>query len=242
MTGDQVAAREASVRTGLNAVRARIQAACTAAGRPSGDVRLVVVTKTFPASDLHILHGLGCVDIAENKDQEARGKVAELGNLAGAFRWHMIGQVQRNKARSVAGWASVVQSVDRLPLAASLSAGAVEQGRTVDVLIQVALDPTTAAGRGGAQPAEVEGLAEGILALAGLNLAGVMGVAPYPGDPDRAFATLREMAERVRAVSPAAREISAGMSADLEQAVANGATQVRIGGAILGSRAGLQYH
>ena len=239
MSGDSDAGSEraAEIAAGLGEVRARIERACAAAGRPAGGVRLVVVTKTFPASDLRILHDLGCTEIAENKDQEARGKAAELHGVAPSLRWHMIGQVQRNKARSVASWADVVESVDRLPLAEALSAGAVAANRAVDVLLQVSLDPGEPYGRGGVRPADVPALAARVEGLPGLSLRGVMGIAPYPGDPDAAFGLLESAARRMAEVVPAADLISAGMSGDLEAAIRHGATQVRIGGAILGKRA-----
>ena len=229
--------RAAEIAASLSEVRGRIDRAWLAADRPLGSVTLVVVTKTFPASDVSILQHLGCPDVAENKDQEARVKVAELSDAAHPLRWHMIGQVQRNKARSVATWADVVESVDRLPLAEALSAGAVEANRTMEILLQVSLDPEDSDGRGGVRPIEVPDLAGQVAALPGLTLQGVMGIAPYPGDPDIAFGLLESVARHVRTVVPGADRISAGMSGDLEAAIRHGATHVRIGGAILGKRA-----
>jgi pyridoxal phosphate enzyme (YggS family) len=228
--------RSAEIAAGLADVRERIDRACAQAGRPAGCVTLVVVTKTFPSTDVRLLHDLGCVEIAENKDQEARQKVADLGRLTPRMRWHMIGQVQRNKARAVATWADVVESVDRLALAQALSAGAVAAGRSIDVLLQVSLDPEPADSRGGVRPADVPALSASVAQLPGLVLRGVMGIAPYPGDPDRAFMTLESVAERLVAEVPGADVISAGMSADLEEAIRHGATQVRVGGAVLGKR------
>jgi len=230
------AGRAAQVALGLADVRARIDAACAAAGRAAGSVRLVVVTKTFPASDVRILAELGCADVGENRDQEARAKRAELGLDAPGLRWHMIGQLQRNKARSVASWADVVESVDREELARALSAAAVSAGRQLDILVQVCLDPEPTAGRGGALPGQVPGLAALVSELPGLRLAGVMGVAPHPGDPGPAFGRLASLAAQVAPLVEGPPVISAGMSGDLEQAIAHGATQVRIGGAVLGNR------
>lgn len=230
------AERRAEIGAGLAAVRERIAAACHAAGREAQEVRLVVVTKTFPASDVRILASLGCTDVGENRDQEARAKRAELGSAADAVRWHMIGQLQRNKARSVAGWADVVESVDRVELVEALSRGAVAAGRRPDVLVQVSLDLPPASGRGGVAPADLGDLARTIAASPGLRLAGIMAVAPHPGDPQAAFARLAEIAEGVRPLVEGPLVVSAGMSADLEQAIAHGATQVRIGGAVLGNR------
>ena len=234
------APRAAEIAAGLTEVRERIDRACAQAGRPAGSVRLVVVTKTFPSTDIRHLHDLGCVEIAENKDQEARQKSADLEGLTPPMRWHMIGQVQRNKARAVATWADVVESVDRLALAQALSAGAVAAGRSIDVLMQVSLDPEPADSRGGVRPADIPALASSVARLPGLILRGVMGIAPYPGDPDRAFRTLETVAARLVAEVPGADVISAGMSGDLEHAIRHGATQVRVGGAVLGKRANVR--
>ena len=152
----------------------------------------------------------------------------------------MIGQVQRNKAASVATWADVVESVDRRELATALSAGAMEAGRSLDVLIQVSLDVPARTGRGGADPSDVADLAAHVSRQPGLRLRGVMGVAPFPGDPAEAFARLTAVADRLRADWPEADSVSAGMSDDLEVAIAHGATQVRIGGAVLGARSYVQ--
>jgi pyridoxal phosphate enzyme (YggS family) len=235
--------RTEEIRAGLAEVRERIERARHEAGRRD-TVDLVVVTKTFPTSDVLILSEVGVIDIGENRDQEGHAKrtacTASHVAAAGGLRWHMIGQVQRNKAHSVAGWADVVESVDRPELATALGAGAVAAGRTLDVLVQVSLDPEFRPGRGGADPTVVPALAAHVVAQPGLRLRGVMGVAPYPGDPSPAFARLAAIADRVRADWPEADRISAGMSGDLEEAIAHGATQVRVGGAVLGPRSYVQ--
>lgn len=229
--------RQAEIEANLAEVRARVQSACRAVGRDPGEVRLVVVTKTFPASDVAILVDLGCTDVAENRDQEAGPKRAAVESESPtAMRWHMIGQLQRNKARSVATWADIVESVDRTSLASALSTAAVALGRSIDVMIQVCLDRDPAPGRGGIPPAQALELANLCQSLPSLDLVGVMGVAPYPGDPDEAFGRLAEVHARIREAHPSATELSAGMSGDLESAIAHGATQVRIGGAVLGKR------
>lgn len=230
--------RREEIAAGLVAVRARIDAARVAAGR-SDEVTLVVVTKTFPATDVAHLADLGVTDVGENRDQEAKAKRAEVaaaGPSDAALRWHMIGQAQRNKAASIARWADVVESVDRPELAIALGRGAEAAGRVVEVLLQVGLDPVVRTERGGVAPAAVLALAESVAAQPGLALRGVMGVAPHPGDPASAFARLAEVSVALRAVHPEATTISAGMSGDLEEAVRHGATQVRIGGAVLGHR------
>ncbi|HEU5421580.1 MAG TPA: YggS family pyridoxal phosphate-dependent enzyme [Streptosporangiaceae bacterium] len=227
-------ARREELRDNLAALRERIDAACAAAGRPPGAVALVAVTKTFPVSDIALLSDLGVTDVGENRDQEAAPKAAQAAALGLPLTWHFVGQLQVNKAASVAGYADVVHSVDRLRLVTALGRRAVAAGRELRCLIQVSLD--TAAGRGGAPPAEVAGLAGAIAAEPGLTLGGVMAVAPL-GEPARpAFALLREVSEKVRSAHPGAVAISAGMSGDLEDAIAEGATLVRIGTALLGGR------
>lgn len=245
--------RAQQLAVSLATVRARIEAACRSVGRRPGDVTLVVVTKYFPAADVARLARLGVRDIGENRDQEASAKVAELVDLAERSAAtlpflptvHFIGQVQTNKAGSVAGYADVVHSVDRLRLVEALSRGALAHGREVDVLVQVSLGQattpergtaTTAAARGGADPSLISTLARALEEAPGLRLRGLMAVAPVEVDPDASFARLRNLHERLLAEHPTATWLSAGMSADLESAIAHGATHVRVGSAILGAR------
>lgn len=225
--------RAVEIAEGLAQVRARMANAVVAAGRHD-PVDLVVVTKTFPASDAVILAGLGVRDVAENRDQEAKVKVAEAGDVG--IRWHMIGQLQRNKVASVARWADVVESVDRPELVPVLGRAASNEDRHLEVLIQVALDPIVRADRGGVDPLAAVDLAAAVALEPTLTLRGVMGVAPFPGDPDEAFGRLAEVSAALIDRWPDAMTVSAGMSGDLEQAIAHGATQVRVGGAILGAR------
>ena len=222
---DELAAR-------LTAVRERISAACAAAGRKPQDVSLVAVTKTFPASDVRLLSGLGVRDFGENRDAEAAPKAAQCADLD--LVWHFVGQLQTNKAASVARYATFVHSVDRLRLVRALGVAARRAERVIECLIEVSLDGDPA--RGGALAGEVPGLAEALIAEAGLVLAGVMAIAPLGMLPADAFARLLDSAAAVRAVQPAATVISAGMSGDLEAAIAAGATHVRIGTALLGDR------
>jgi hypothetical protein len=216
----------------LAAVRERISAACDAAGRAAEEVTLIAVTKTFPASDVRLLSGLGVTDIGENRDTEAAPKAAQCADLD--LVWHFIGQLQTNKAASVARYATFVHSVDRLRLIRSLGAAARQAGRVIQGLIEVSLDADPA--RGGALADQVPGLAEALAAEPGLVLAGVMAIAPLTMEPAEAFARLLDSVAVVRAVWPAATVISAGMSGDLEAAIAAGATHVRIGTALLGDR------
>ena len=222
---DELAAR-------LTAVRERISAACAAAGRKPQDVSLVAVTKTFPASDVRLLSGLGVRDFGENRDSEAAPKAGQVADLD--LVWHFVGQLQTNKAASVARYATFVHSVDRLRLVRALGVAARRAERVIECLIEVSLDGDPA--RGGAPAGEVPGLAEALMAEAGLVLAGVMAIAPLGMPPADAFARLLDSAAAVRAVRPAATVISAGMSGDLEAAIAAGATHVRIGTALLGDR------
>jgi PLP dependent protein len=216
----------------LAAVRQRISAACQAAGREADDVTLIAVTKTFPASDVRLLSELGVRDIGENRDAEAAPKAAQCADLD--LVWHFIGQLQTNKCASVARYAAFVHSVDRLRLIRALGTAARRAERVIRCLIEVSVDGDPA--RGGAPAGEVTGLAEAVMAESGLVLDGVMAIAPLSWAPADAFARLLESAAAVRAVRPAATVISAGMSGDLEAAVAAGATHLRIGTALLGDR------
>ncbi|HEX9554258.1 MAG TPA: YggS family pyridoxal phosphate-dependent enzyme [Streptosporangiaceae bacterium] len=237
MTGGNGRADE--LRANLKAVRARIAAACQAAGRPADDVTLIAVTKTFPASDVRLLVELGVADIGENRDQEAARKAAECDDLNPRPRWHFVGQLQVNKARSVVRYADVIHSVDRLRLVEVLGARARAAGRVITCLVQVDLGPEPGPGlaeRGGAAPGDVSRLADAVAAEVGLTLGGVMAVAPLGAPPRPAFRRLAEVASAVRAAHPDASIISAGMTGDLEEAIAEGATHVRVGTALLGGR------
>ncbi|MFJ8299336.1 YggS family pyridoxal phosphate-dependent enzyme [Streptomyces sp. NPDC094447] len=232
--------RTSELAENLARVEARIAAACAAAGRPREEVTLIVVTKTYPASDVRILHGLGVRHVAENRDQDAAPKAAACADLD--LSWHFVGQLQTNKVRSVVGYADVVQSVDRSKLVSSLSAAAEKEGRELGCLLQVALDAESGArgDRGGVAPDGIEELAAAVDAAPGLRLDGLMTVAPlagpYAGRQRAAFDRLMDLSTALRATRPAANMVSAGMSADLEEAVAAGATHVRVGTAVLGVR------
>jgi pyridoxal phosphate enzyme (YggS family) len=221
----------------LARVEERIATSCAAAGRDRAEVTLVVVTKFFPASDVRLLHGLGVRHVAENRHQEAVARREQCADLD--LAWHFVGHLQGNKAAAVGGWADVVQSVDRAKLLPGLARAAQERGVVLDVLVQVSLDEPGAAGeRSGAPPADAVALAAACAATKGLRLRGVMGVAPLGGDPAQAFDLLVRTADRVRAEVPSADWVSAGMTGDLEEAVAAGATHVRVGSGVLGNRPG----
>jgi pyridoxal phosphate enzyme (YggS family) len=236
MTGWTDDARSAELAERLAAVRDRVAAACGTAGRDPGEVTLIAVTKTFPAEDVARLVRLGVHDVGENRDQEAGPKVAEAAQLLGErdFRLHFIGQLQSNKAGHVARYADHVHSVDRGRLVTSLSRAAENAGRELGVLVQVALDDDP--GRGGAAPSDVAALCDLVDGATALRLDGLMAVAPLGGDPGAAFARLAELSASIREDHPGATWVSAGMSADLEAAIAHGATHLRVGTAILHSR------
>jgi pyridoxal phosphate enzyme (YggS family) len=200
-------------------------------------VTLIVVTKTWPASDVRILSGLGVRHVAENRDQDAAPKATACADLP--LVWHFVGQLQTNKVRSVVGYADVVQSVDRARLVSALSKESVRAGREVGCLIQVALD-AGADGRGERGGVAPSGVSDLVAGAEGLRLDGLMTVAPltgeYAGRQQAAFERLMDLSTDLRRTHPAANMVSAGMSADLEQAVAAGATHVRVGSAVLGVR------
>jgi hypothetical protein len=220
----------------LRAVRARIEAAARAAGRDPASVGLLAVSKTWPADDVRALAALGQRDFGENRARELTDKAAELAAVD--LRWHFVGQLQRNKAAAVARLGAVVHSVDRVALAGVLGRVGEESGRPVEVYLQVDLGGAGGelAARGGADPAEVPALADAVAGEAGLRLLGLMAVAPRGDEPAAAFTRLADLSARVRADHPGATGLSAGMSGDLEAAVAAGSTLVRVGTAIFGSR------
>jgi pyridoxal phosphate enzyme (YggS family) len=225
-------ARMAELAGNLARLEERVAAACRAAGRAPDELTVIAVTKTFPAADVRRLAGLGLRDIGENRDQEAAPKAAECAHLD--VRWHFIGQLQTNKARSVARYAHLVHSVDRDRLVPALATAADRASRELACLIQVSLQATE--GRGGVDPSGVLALADTVAAASALRLAGLMAIAPLDEDPKRAFARLEPLVGALRAAHPSARIVSAGMSGDLEAAIAAGATHVRVGTALLGSR------
>lgn len=236
MTADP--ARRAEIGANLAAFNAQVAEACAGCGRDPSEITVIAVTKTFPATDVELLADLGVTDVGENRDQEAAPKHQRCAGLA--LRWHFVGGLQRNKCRSVASYADVVHSVDRTALVDALSVAAVAAGRRIRALVQVSLEPTPARerGRGGAAAADVGTLADRVAGAPGLDLGGVMAVAPLGSDPDRAFAALAETAAAVRSRHPGAVWVSAGMSGDFASAIRHGATHLRVGTALLGRRDG----
>jgi PLP dependent protein len=242
MVGVGADERRAELAANLAAVRARVARACAGAGRDPDEVTLIAVTKTYPASDVDLLAGLGVHDIGENRDQEAAPKAREVAAAGAPVRWHFVGRLQRNKCRSVVGYADVVQSVDSVRLAVALSDAAVAAGRAtpLDVLVQISvdgdLDRGGAAATGDDPDRALLRVAQAVATAPGLRLAGVMAVAPLGWTPSVAFQEVARCAAAVRAVHPDATVLSAGMSDDLADAVTCGATHVRVGSALLGKR------
>lgn len=214
-------------------VDGRIADAARAAGRDPSTLTRIVVTKFHPASLVESLHELGVRDVGENRQQEFSAKHDEVGDLDG-LRWHFIGQAQTNKARAVRAAASAVHSLDRARLADALHAAADDDSPVLDVLLQVNL--TDDPGRGGVAPGDLEALASHAATLATLRVRGIMAVAPLDVPPARAFEQLTPLSDVVRSVVPDATWISAGMTADFSEAIAAGATHLRIGSAITGPR------
>lgn len=228
--------RQDELRRNLAEVERRIARACEEAGRSRQEVHLIVITKTYPASDVTLLAELGVTDVGENRHPEAGDKHDEVETpVTGPhLRWHFVGGLQTNKAAAVARYADVVQSVDRVKLVNALDKGAAAADRTIECLIQVGLSDD--AGRSGAHPRDVEAIAAAIDGSQHLTLGGVMAVAPLGADAAEAFAELAVIAAQVRQAYPQATTISAGMSGDLEDAVKAGATHLRIGRSVLGER------
>jgi PLP dependent protein len=239
--------RENELARALAAMRSRLAAAAESAGRKVGEIELLPITKFFPATDVVILSRLGCRSVGESREQEASAKVVELARLSGptsrAVLWHMVGQIQRNKARSLAGWAHTVHSVSSSQVVTALDravGAALAEGRRAHplrVYVQISLDGDVS--RGGVDvsaPGAVDQVCEQVEATQTLQLIGLMGIPPLDWDPDEAFARLQSEHRRVLESHPHATGLSAGMSADFEIAVKHGSTCVRVGTALLGPR------
>ncbi|MFJ6672580.1 YggS family pyridoxal phosphate-dependent enzyme [Actinosynnema sp. NPDC091369] len=225
--------RREELALSLAEVEDRIARACAAVGRSRDEVELLAVTKTFPAEDVAILSDLGLTAFAENRDQEASRKTAEFAELRpdATATWHMVGSLQRNKAKSVLRWADRIDTVDSARLADAIAKAATEP---TEVLVQVSIDGDET--RGGHPIGDLPRLADHVARSSELILRGVMTVAPLGMSPQQAFAALYEAVTRLRVDHPDATVISAGMSGDLEDAIAHGSTCVRVGTALLGSR------
>lgn len=236
--------RRDELAANLASVERRIAAACAEAGRGRDEITLIVITKTYPASDVELLASLGITDIGENRHPEAGDKHDEVEQSHQGpdlkwphLTWHFVGGLQTNKANAVTRYADVIHSVDRLKLVNALDKGAASAGRNITCLVQVGLSNET--GRSGADPGDVLDIAAAIEESGNLTLGGVMAVAPLGADPVPAFAELAQVAHTVQQSYPQATTISAGMSEDLEEAVKAGATHLRIGRSVLGERPSL---
>ncbi|HKP76631.1 MAG TPA: YggS family pyridoxal phosphate-dependent enzyme [Longimicrobiaceae bacterium] len=217
-------------------VRERIERAKERGGR-GGEVTLVAVTKTHPASVVRAAIQAGVTDVGENRVQELEQKVGEVGR--GTVRWHLIGHLQRNKVKTALPLFDLLHSLDSLRLAQALSDAAVQAGATVRALVEVnAVGEET---KGGVPAAEVVDVVGRMAELPGLELRGMMTMAPFTDDQAvirRAFRTTRELCEDARrwVTGFAGNELSMGMSNDFEIAVEEGATLVRVGSSIFGER------
>ena len=189
-------------------------------------VHLIVVTKTFPLSDAQLLHELGVTEFGENRDQEGREKAPLVPG-----KWHFQGQLQSNKLKSICSWADVIQTIDSVRYVQLVSKAA---AKDLEVFIQVSLDGEVH--RGGALPGDLNQIADEILATSNLNLQGLMAVAPLGEEPDSAFERLALIHQSFVAKYPNAPYLSAGMSGDYLSAISHGATHIRVGSSILGSR------
>ena len=222
--------RTSEITANLNDVKAKIASAALKAGRDADEITLIVVTKTFPISDLEILYSLGVREFGENRDQEAAEKVARLPS---DINWNFQGGIQSNKLKSITTWAGCIHSVDKLKYAQIIS----EQntGKPKEIFIQVSLDQPPES-RGGVDPKKLIDLASEITKLPGISLKGLMAVAPLDLPEEQAFLKLKEIQADFVAVFKDAKYLSAGMSGDYEMAISYGATHLRIGSSILGNR------
>lgn len=224
--------RADQITESLGSVEARISAAAESAGRKRSDITLITVTKTYPVSDAEILHGLGVNNFGENRSEEGAEKSSQVSGT-----WHFQGQVQSRKLRDIAGWATFIHSIDSPAHAEKLSRICTELGKDISIFLQISLDG--APERGGVVAAEVFTLAEKVSDLPNIKLAGLMCVPPVSFEHQRAFSDIAGIHQRFIATFPKALLLSAGMSSDFEVAIAHGATHLRVGSQILGSRA---YH
>jgi pyridoxal phosphate enzyme (YggS family) len=217
--------RKAEIARNLQEVKERINAAAKSVNRDPTEINLIVVTKTFPISDIEILRELGESNFGENRDQEA-GPKAELISAT----WHFQGQIQSNKIKSICQWADVVHSISNEKEILKFG----QSPRKHQVFLQVSLDGQE--GRGGASPAELSQLADLVNESNNLDLLGLMAVAPLGIEPMKAFADLAQINQGFVGQYPNSKFLSAGMSGDFETAIKYGATHIRVGSSILGSR------
>jgi pyridoxal phosphate enzyme (YggS family) len=218
----------AELRRGIAKVRKRIEVASARAGRRPEEVRLVGVTKKVPPETVRRAAEAGLTEFGENYVQE----LAQKREVAPDATWHFIGRLQRNKVQKVLETADVVQTVEPGRAADRLATLAAEGGRSISCLVEIDFSGA----RVGVSPEEAEAFVERLQALPGIECRGLMTVAPLGDDPRRSFGALRELRDRLVDRFPGVSELSMGMSEDLEAAVEEGATMVRVGTAIFGPR------
>ena len=217
--------RKDEIAQNLQEVKERIKSAANSVNRDPAEIQLIVVTKTFPISDIEILRELGETNFGENRDQEA-GPKAEIISAT----WHFQGQIQSNKIRSICQWADVIHSISSEKEILKFA----QSERKHQLFLQVSLDGQE--GRGGASPAELAQLADLVNESNNLELLGLMAVAPLGVEPMKAFADLAQINQGFASQFPNSKFLSAGMSGDFEAAIKYGATHIRVGSSILGSR------
>lgn len=227
-----MSSRELEIAAALAAVESQIAATAAKAGRDRSEITLIAVTKTYPASDVEILRNLGVQNFGENRNEEGVAKSAQVSGT-----WHFQGQVQSRKLRDIAGWASFIHSLDSAEHVEKLSRIATELGREISIFLQLSLDG--APDRGGVIKSELAALADSVANLPQIKLVGLMCVPPVEYEHERAFSEIAEIHQGFLGNFPAATFLSAGMSSDYEVAITHGATHLRIGSQILGSR---PYH
>ena len=218
--------RRSEITSNLEAVRDQISKAALTAGRSLDEITLIAVTKTFPASDVEILRELGITHFGENRDSDAAPKAAAVVGT-----WHFQGQIQSNKLKSITSWANVIHSLDEIRHFEVIEKNALHP---LDIFCQVSLDDSV--GRGGVSEQKLYELAQAIEKSATHRLQGLMAVAPLGVDPTVAFSKLSAIHKAFMADFPKADKLSAGMSGDFKEAITYGATHIRIGSQILGSR------
>jgi pyridoxal phosphate enzyme (YggS family) len=226
--------RKDELVSNLQSVRSEITRACEQNNREPDDITLVAVTKNFPASDIRLLNDLGVSDFGESRVQEFSQKYEEVKDLVST--WHFIGQVQSNKIREITRMSDVVHSIDSAQHIERFNNQAEKAGKVVDLLIQINLDPDYPNARGGVSAKEAEDLATLIHRLGNVNLGGLMFIASPHVDAKRAFQSFAEVLSVVKERHPSAQIVSAGMSADVQEAIQIGATHLRIGSKLLGNR------
>jgi pyridoxal phosphate enzyme (YggS family) len=220
-----MSSRKDEIARNLREVRERINRAAQSGDRDPAEIELIVVTKTFPISDIEILRDLGELNFGENRDQEAGPKAQTI-----PATWHFQGQIQSNKIKSICEWADVIHSISSEKEILKFA----QSPRSHQVFLQVSLDGEL--GRGGASRSDLAQLADLVNESNNLELLGLMAVAPLGVEPEKAFADLAQINQGFKSQFPNSKYLSAGMSGDFEAAIKFGATHIRVGSSILGSR------